>query len=162
MLPLLCAVLVAVAEPVALIPDAGAAGAWTATASYPLPRAEAEALYADGQPAYTIGGVPAAAHPVGWWERGTVPRRVVLYTAGDGPLGGELDVAVAPGGGPGGKSPWTVTDQPFAKHQGTAYKVILRGGSHADSYSEFNDLILRYEDRELVLRMGTRRAKFHG
>ena len=150
--------------PVPLLSDPGDSESWTAAFSMPLTHDEARSLYSgETEPAFRVNGNVAAARAIGWWERNRVPRRVLLYVAGSAPLGNNLSVEMQAGqAAASGVSPWTVTDRPFKTHPGTAYKVVLRGGSNQDSFSEYDDLVLSYKGKEVLLRMGTRRDKFHG
>ncbi|MCC6487312.1 MAG: hypothetical protein IT364_07415 [Candidatus Hydrogenedentes bacterium] len=163
MLTFTIAMAICALAPIPLHADSKEAEAWTGSVSFPLTRGDAQSLYANGaSPQFIMNGRPAASRAVGWWERNRVPRRVLLYIAGDAPLAGDLSVEAKPGpASVPGTSPWTVTDRPFKTHPGTAYKVVLRGGSNQDSFSEYEDLILAYKGKEMLLRMGTRRDRFH-
>lgn len=163
MLTLAIAVAICSLTPIPLHTDSQSAEAWTGCISLPLTRADAETLYSAGaSPQFTLNGRPAASRAVGWWDRDRIPRRVLLYHAGDSLLGGSVTVEAKPGQhSASGASPWSVTDRPFKTHPGTAYKPILRGGSNQDSFSEYEDLVLAYKGKEMFLRMGTRRDKFH-
>ena len=147
--------------PLALLADEQEA--WTATLSLPLPRAEAGQLYAgDAKPDATLNGMAASVRSLGWWERNKVPRRVMVSVSGDKPIGSNPELSVTPNAAnTQEKSPWGIECRLFKKDKGTKYKVVLRGGSNADSFSEWDDVVLTYKDRSLPLRFGSRREKFH-
>jgi hypothetical protein len=151
---------------VALVADTAEAEAWAGLVSLPIPEDEAERLYGDGvEPSFLLNGMPAAARPVAWWERDTIPRRVLLYTSADHALGSDLSLSLMPGASAekGSKlSPWQVRIEPFKTIDYRGYEVLLRGGSHERSFSEFDDLVLEYGGKRMALRLGTRRDKFHG
>ncbi len=140
--------------------------AWAATISLPLPRDEAPRYWGpDGTPSASINGVPASMRPLAWWERHTLPWRVMVSVALHEPIGASpnlslkaSDSAVSPALT---SSPWDVAIRPFKRIEWTGYKTVLRGGSHTESYARFDDLVLTYKGRELPIRFGSRREMFH-
>jgi hypothetical protein len=148
-------------DDVPLTIDPGEVEAHTVMISLPVPKHEAEALY-KGSPDYAINGNPASAKPLAWWSRDEIPRRVLVYRASDGAIGDSARLRATPGSpAPESQKPWTVAYRPFKENPWTGYKTVLRGGTNAESMSEWDDLVLEYRGKEITLRMGTRRDKFH-
>ena len=135
----------------------------TATLSLPLSEETANTAYANNaSPTYRVNGHVAHARPIAWWSRNRIPRRVMLSVSTDAPLGASPTVSIDAGqADKAGSSPWRVESRAFAKNDWRPYKVVLRGGSHAESFSQFDDLVLTYKDRAIPIRLGTRREKFH-
>ena len=138
--------------------------AWTATISLPLPQTEADRLYADdAKPGVTLNGTAASVRALGWWDRDKIPRRVMVSLSDEKPIGANPQLCVTPKAeNSQEKSLWGIECRSFKKDKGTKYKVVLRGGSNADSFSEWDDVVLTYKGKTLPLRFGTHREKFHG
>ena len=150
-------------DSVPLIIHAGDSEAWTAVVSVPMPKRESERLYRGGAPVYSINGKRTVARPLGWRVRDEIPRRTLLYISRNEVLGEKPLLSIESGSDERPKeSPWKVSCHAYEKHDWLGYEVILRGGSNEKSHSEWDDLVLAYKDRELRLRFGARREKFHG
>lgn len=133
--------------------------AWTAAVSLPIPREHASASQA-----FRLNGMPADWHPIAWWERNKIPRRVMVYQSGSAPIGASPIVSLNDPSATEerGESPWKVTKNPFRTIDYKGYRPVLRGTSHEATFASFEDVVLDYRGKSLRLRLGARwKGKHH-
>ncbi len=146
----------------ALKVDPTEAEAQTAVISLPIPKEEAQHLYENELSTFQFNGQGVSAKPLAWWTRHELPRRALLYYSGNTSIDNSVTLSTASYEPmPKVNMPWKLSHRPFKTNPYTGYKVVLRGGTNKESMSEWDDLVLEYKGEEYVLRMGTRRDKFH-